>query len=236
MLMKQLIASDERSAFQGSKLRSAVPSCRVTWTARRSCCTRSWVWRPRCDDPGSTLPKNDRTQVIARSRVSHVDVRTLMRDLGGGGHHGAAAATFKNTSIDEVRARIEAILRASPLSATRVRDLMSTPVLTFDASQTLEHAKSQLQIHGHSGAPVLRGNELVGIVSRRDIARAERTSSLQLPVASHMTHHVECIDPDEPVEDALDLMTERDVGRLPVVRNAELLGILTRSDVLFTCT
>jgi CBS domain-containing protein len=47
-----------------------------------------------------------------------------------------------------------------------------------------------------------------------------------------MTRQPLVASPDEPLESAIERMTVADVGRLPVVRDGELLGIVTRSDLL----
>jgi len=176
--------------------------------------------------------KNDRVQVIARSRVSHVDVGSLMREIGGGGHHGAAAATIRHSSIKAVLADLRKVIQANPFQPIRVRDVMAAPVVCIDGSMSLEDAHELLSSNGFTGAPVLRDGKMVGMISLRDIARAERSNKLQLPVSSHMKHQIVTIDPDEPVDDALDVMTDHDFGRLPVVKSGELVGLITRTIVL----
>jgi tRNA nucleotidyltransferase (CCA-adding enzyme) len=47
-----------------------------------------------------------------------------------------------------------------------------------------------------------------------------------------MTHEVSTISPREPIEDALSLMIEHDVGRLPVVSDGKIVGIITRTDLI----
>lgn len=177
--------------------------------------------------------KNRRIQVIARSRVSHVDVGKLMRELGGGGHRGAAAASQRNTSIAEIKERIKASLQAMPIEPTKICEMMSIPVIHADANATLGATLEMFDTYKISGAPVFRRDELVGILSRRDIAKAQRANDLHLPVSSHMTHKVQTIHLEEPIEDALDKMTEFDVGRLVVMdEDARVVGIITRSDIL----
>jgi tRNA nucleotidyltransferase (CCA-adding enzyme) len=209
--------------------------------------------------------KGNRVQVVGRSRVPYVNVGALLKPLGGGGHPGAAAASFKNRSLDSVVAEIKDALSAAEFSPTRVADLMSSPVQTIDRAISLAEARDLLARWNFSGAPVLSigqrklgpaGSDdasvskeseipqvlenseksadarLEGIISRRDIERADAAGKLDLPVASHMTHEVAVIAQDEPVEDALELMTRRDVGRLPVFDGARMVGVITRSDIL----
>ena len=97
---------------------------------------------------------------------------------------------------------------------------------------SLEEARALLERWNVTGAPVMRDGELEGILSLRDIARADEGGRLQLPVSSHMSHQPVLIQPEEPLEDALDLMTQEDIGRLPVCDGERLIGIITRTDIL----
>ncbi|MBW2533413.1 MAG: CBS domain-containing protein, partial [Deltaproteobacteria bacterium] len=173
-----------------------------------------------------------RVSVIARSGVPFVDVGEVTCALGGGGHPEAGSATLKGVDPDEVAQRILERLRAAPPRPQLVRHLMTTPVHTVSADARLEEVRVELEAHGVSGAPVLRDGQLVGILSRRDIRAAERDGRLHLKVASCMSHEVETTHPDRPLARALEQMVDADVGRLPVIEEGQLVGIVTRTDVL----
>jgi tRNA nucleotidyltransferase (CCA-adding enzyme) len=176
----------------------------------------------------------DRVHVIARARVPWVDLGRVLATVGGGGHRSAASAIVKSSTAPAVRARlVEALLRDPP-EPTVARDLMSSPVHTVGPKTTFAALQASLSAWHHTGAPVVDKGKLVGIVSRRDVEAAEKQGKLDRPVSSRMSRNVAVVDPDTPLDDALALMEERDVGRLPVVSGGRLLGILTRSDVLRT--
>lgn len=176
--------------------------------------------------------KNGHVQVIARSRVSYVDVGAIARALGGGGHPGAAAFNDKGGSVEAMVERIKEYVADHPFEPMRVSELMSAPVVMVEHDITLGRAREIFEERGISGAPVLRDGELCGIVSLRDVRRAALAERLDLPVSSHMTHDFVSVAADEPIEDALHLMTEHDVGRLPVVEEGAVVGILTRTDII----
>ncbi|WP_168211023.1 CBS domain-containing protein [Persicimonas caeni] len=176
--------------------------------------------------------KGKRVQVVGRSRVPYVNVGQILSQMGGGGHAGAAAATFKKQTIDEVVASLKELLETSELQPTRVSDLMSSPVETIARDISLAEALELLERWHVTGAPVLRDGELEGIISRRDIDRAAEGDKLDLPVASHMSHNPVVIAPDEPIEDALEQMTQQDIGRMPVCDGQRMVGIISRSDIL----
>jgi tRNA nucleotidyltransferase (CCA-adding enzyme) len=173
-----------------------------------------------------------RISLIARSGVPFVDVGEVTTALGGGGHPEAGSVTLKNTTIAELERRLFDQLRAAPPRPQLVRHLMTTPVHTVSAETPLAEIRVELEAHNVRGAPVLRDGELVGILSRRDIRAAERAGRLHLKVASCMSHEVITIAPDRPLARALEKMVEADVGRLPVLEDGQLVGIVTRTDVL----
>jgi CBS domain-containing protein len=47
-----------------------------------------------------------------------------------------------------------------------------------------------------------------------------------------MTTHVITVEEDTPVSDVVDILTEKNINRVPVVRRGKLIGIVTRNDVL----
>jgi len=172
-----------------------------------------------------------RVQVVARSRSPLIDAGARVTEIGGGGHSGAASGMLKRGDARAVLDELRRVVFAHPPAARRVADLMSSPVHTVSPSVPFAEVARSLASSGHTGVPVLRDGRLVGIVSRSDVERAERAGRLGLPVSSSMSQNVKSIDVEETPERALELMTEHDVGRLPVLRQGHLVGIVTRSDL-----
>jgi tRNA nucleotidyltransferase (CCA-adding enzyme) len=175
---------------------------------------------------------NGKTHVIGRAQANAVPVGAILQELGGGGHAGAGSATVHGASLDEVVSRVHEGLERSCRHPQFVRDLMSSPVRTVTPDMPLSELAHSLREWGHTGAPVVENGKLVGVISRRDVERAQREGRGSLAVKSCMAHRVQTVGPDVPLAEALDQMTTHNVGRLPVLDGRRIVGILSREDVL----
>ncbi len=75
----------------------------------------------------------------------------------------------------------------------------------------------------------------VGLFSERDYARnviLKGRTSRDTPVREIMTRHVLCVAPDQPVEEAMALMTEHRVRHLPVIEQGQVLGMVSIGDLI----
>jgi CBS domain-containing protein len=88
----------------------------------------------------------------------------------------------------------------------------------------------------HVGALlVMEGAQLVGIVSERDYARKvilKGRASATTPVREIMSTPVHSISPDQTVDDAMRLMTERRIRHLPVMRSEKVVGVVSIGDLV----
>jgi tRNA nucleotidyltransferase (CCA-adding enzyme) len=175
----------------------------------------------------------DRLTLIARSRIEGVDLTALLQPIGGGGHAQAAAATLKTTApkavLEQLIEQLQAQIPPPPVAA----ELMSAPVRTILPETSIDQARRILLRYGHSGLSVMdEGGQLVGILSRRDLDIALHHGFGHAPVKGYMTAPVRTITPQTPLPDIEALMVTYDIGRLPVVDGGELVGIVTRTDIL----
>lgn len=177
-----------------------------------------------------TALRKGRVHVVGRSREGGIDVGRVLSRLGGGGHATAASALVSGQTPEQVRQSLLASLEAEPSRVLRVRDVMTSPAHVVPSSTPLGALADSLAAWHFTGVPIVDEGELVGIVSATDLAHLP-TVSLRHPVSSRMRREVKTIGPDEPLESALALMTAADVGRLPVLREGRVIGIVTRSDV-----
>jgi tRNA nucleotidyltransferase (CCA-adding enzyme) len=182
--------------------------------------------------PQNLQPSNFLT-VIGRSRIEGTNLNELFQPLGGGGHSQAAAVRLRDVNPSEILEQLVNQLKdqiPQPLSA---RELMSSPVRTIRPDTTISEAQRILLRYGHSGLSVVDENDqLVGVISRRDIDLALHHGFGHAPVKGYMTRNVKTITPQTTLPEIESLMVTYDIGRLPVLEDGQLVGIVTRTDVL----
>lgn len=82
---------------------------------------------------------------------------------------------------------------------------------------------------------VMRGEELLGIISERDYTRKvflRGKRSRETRVDEIMSHNLTVTAPNEPVENCLRMMTELHIRHLPVVENDRLVGLISIGDLV----
>jgi CBS domain-containing protein len=108
-------------------------------------------------------------------------------------------------------------------------------VVTTGAGSTVAELVGMLAEHNIGAVVVVDGDEVVGIVSERDVVRklAEiGTGVLEQTVADLMSTELVRSSPDDLVDDIAAQMTERRIRHLPVLSDGELAGIVTIGDVV----
>ncbi|MDX2100678.1 MAG: CBS domain-containing protein [Leptolyngbyaceae cyanobacterium bins.59] len=171
--------------------------------------------------------------LIARSRIPDTNWGELLRPLGGGGHPRAAAATLRGMDPEAVVRRLLDQFKAQIPQPPTARELMSSPVRTIRPETPIDEAHRILLRYGHSGLSVVDAEgQLVGIISRRDLDIALRHRFGHAPVRGYMTTQLRTITPETPLPEIESLMVVYDIGRLPVLDQGQLVGIVTRTDVL----
>ncbi len=179
-------------------------------------------------------PKSDdRLTVIGRSRIEGTNLNQLFQQIGGGGHSQAASASLRGVDpLPILEQLVEQIENQIPHPPT-AQELMSSPVRTIRPDTTIEQAQRILLRYGHSGLSVVDNQDrLVGIISRRDIDIALHHGFSHAKVKGYMTTNLKTIAPDTPLPEIESLMVTYDIGRLPVLETGQLVGIVTRTDVL----
>jgi len=179
------------------------------------------------------IEPDERVTIIGRSRIPGTNLNEIFQAFGGGGHSQAASISLRSVDTRKTLAAILNKLKQQTPQPPIARDLMSSPVRTIRPETTIGEAQRILLRYGHSGLCVADPEgQLVGIVSRRDLDIALHHGFSHAPVKGYMKTNVKTITPATTLPEIESLMVTYDIGRLPVLDNGELVGIVTRTDVL----
>jgi CBS domain-containing protein len=116
----------------------------------------------------------------------------------------------------------------------KVGDLMSTALIVVRDSESIGVADAQMKLGAIRHIPVVDAKQnLVGILSSRDVLLALARGKKSIRVGETMTRDPVTVTPDTPVHEAIELLLEHRFGSLPVLgTDGHLMGIVTDTDFL----
>jgi len=117
---------------------------------------------------------------------------------------------------------------------TYVKEIMNNSVISIDSSVTAFDAARMMEDTGVGAVIVLENNLPVGIVTDRDLALKITAHSFPVntPIRRIMSSPLISIDPNSDLWIASDLMSTRNVRKLPVIDDDKVIGMLTTSDLV----
>jgi tRNA nucleotidyltransferase (CCA-adding enzyme) len=177
----------------------------------------------------------DRIQMVARSTDDAIDVGKIASALGGGGHGRASAALIRNGSLASAFEALVYLLQGHVRPTTTVGQIMSYGLpQTLAPDDTIGEAAERMRRYGFEGFPVVHGDRIVGMLTRREIDRAVHHGLEKHPVSRYMRAGEVFVTPDDSVATLRRVMTEHDWGQVPVLDagTGKLVGIVTRTDLI----
>ena len=174
---------------------------------------------------------DERVFAVTRSRTHELDAAALAATLGGAGHEQAASAIFRGSLAEARTALLAGAAKAlrEPLAAARV---MSAPPRTVPPDETVARAMVACQRHRQSGILVAEEGRLVGVVAREDLDKAIGHGLSHAPVKGIMSSRVATVAEDTSLGELQRLLPAAPGGRIAVLRDQEIAGVVTRSDLL----
>lgn len=168
---------------------------------------------------------------VTRSRGGVLDAGAVAAVLGGGGHVQAASAIAR-LPLAEARQRVLDAIPGALREPRRARDVMSKPARSVGPAETVQKAMIACQRHGQSGIFVVEAGLLVGSVGREDLDKAIGHGLAHAPVKGIMSGSAVTCAEDATLAELHGLVAAADDGRVAVVRDGRLVGVVTRSDLL----
>ncbi len=157
---------------------------------------------------------------------------------------------FKHTGYDTIcltsKGRIDGVIREGDIvsllsrpTGVRVWEVMSYKPAAAGVNSPVSDVAGMLVRGGYRRLPVLRDSFLTGVVGSSDILRYLKKSMNigglrkdRNRIEDAMNRSVHSVDPDADIIEAVDIMREKDVSMLPVVRDYRSVGIITQRDIL----
>ena len=153
----------------------------------------------------------------AMDTVTEADLAIAMAQEGGVG------VIHRNISQEK---QVEEVKKVKCAEDLTIRD-----VVTITPDSTISDVQSKMQDELISGLPVVDGDKIIGIISKRDI-RPVLKSEPNKTVKDIMTSDVVTVEEPITAEEALNIAYENKVERLPVLHDGKLVGIITIKDIL----
>jgi Zn-dependent protease/predicted transcriptional regulator len=118
------------------------------------------------------------------------------------------------------------------LQDVTIADAMSSPVVTVPTDLPVQDAIDMMYASHHLGFPVVEQNRLIGMVTLSDVHSVPEHDREALRVGDIMTKAPITLTPRSPLIEALQIMSVKNIGRIPIVDGEVLVGIVTRTDIL----
>ncbi|MBP2032435.1 CBS domain-containing protein [Clostridium algifaecis] len=116
----------------------------------------------------------------------------------------------------------------------KIKDIMTKSVVSLNVNDSIERAAELMREYNIGSVPVCDGNKIIGIITDRDIAirsSAEGQNSKTKVVREVMSSNPVTGSADMDASEASRIMSERQIRRLPIIENGNLVGVVSLGDL-----
>ncbi|HQB40221.1 MAG TPA: CBS domain-containing protein [Candidatus Cloacimonadota bacterium] len=175
--------------------------------------------------------------IIGRSDYSFIQVNSILKEFGGGGHASSASATVHQTDLESVKKKVYDLTLQSIKEYGTVADIMSKDVETANVRSRIFEVGKKLSNHNFGAIPILKDKKVVGIVTKKDVGQAVLHKLSSKTVDHIMSTDIISITSDTSIYKAQEMLIKHSIGRLLVIDtdskgNSKLVGILSRRDII----
>ena len=174
--------------------------------------------------------------VVARSRINDVDVSSILIPMGGGGHAYAASASIKGKTLAQVDNNLVELLYSKIEAQRQAKNLMSSPAITVRTDVSCKNANDLLTRYNINALLVIEkrnnADHLCGYITRQVIEKALYHKLEYVAVKEYMTSELATVGPDADLSEVQEKIIENKQRVLPVIDRADIVGVITRTDLL----
>jgi len=179
-----------------------------------------------------TVMMEDKVYIIARSRVPEADASEILQPFNGGGHPSAASAVVRDMSLEETEEKLLSVLKEKIKPAKTARDIMTSPVKGIQWDESVKKAEQTMTRYGVNALPVIKENLYKGIISREVVEMALFHGFGKSKVSEFCTTDALTVTPMTSMQEVEALMIEQNQRFMPVIENGQIIGAITRTDLL----
>lgn len=174
----------------------------------------------------------DHVYLVARSHIPEIDAGEIMKGFHGGGHPTAASAVVHDQPLKQVLEQLDRRLQLSVKAQATAGSIMSVPVKTMPDSVTIAGARELLTRYNCNAMPVMAGERMIGIISRKTVEKAQHHGLGESSVTDFMHTEYLSATPDTPLAEIQSYMVTGNRRFVPVFVETRLAGAVTRTDLM----
>jgi len=175
-----------------------------------------------------------RTYLVGRSSEDILDMAAFLAPLGGGGHPQAASVTLHNAKPLPLVREMELLLGDAVKQSVTAGDIMTSPVMVVPPDSLVDDTYKIMLRYGHSALPVVKGKNILGLITRKDLDKAHLHGFGKTLIREFMTEGIITVPREASIREVHRLLATHSIGRLPVVEGRRIVGIITRTDLVKT--
>jgi Zn-dependent protease/CBS domain-containing protein len=118
------------------------------------------------------------------------------------------------------------------LEGVKIKDIMTRDIKTVPSEMTVDELLDFMFRFKHMGYPVVEGNEVIGIVTFNDVHLIPKEERKNIQLKDIMTKEIISLKEDDDAVKALKLMTMNNIGRIIILNEKKMIGIVSRTDLL----
>jgi len=175
----------------------------------------------------------NRVYLVARSRIPEVNAAEIAFEFGGGGHPQAASATITDKTLIQAEEDLNAFLLGRLNFERLAKDMMTSPAIHTSPEASIREAGDTLTSYNINALMVVDETKtLKGYITRQMVDRAISLGLEMRPIREYMNVEFYHVGPETTLNRIQDLIIRNKVRILPVLQDSQLIGVITRTDLL----
>ena len=122
------------------------------------------------------------------------------------------------------------IVVSTLLGDEKVKDIMTSDVHTLNPDNSVQETLKTMFREKHMGYPITDDGKLIGIITFHDVSKIPENNRDML-IKEIMSTELIISDPNESLVETIGKLNRNNIGRLPVIENGELVGIISKTDI-----